>query len=89
MLQTYKARLHGAQIEWLGEIPQDLYDGQDVHITLLEEHTRLAQKDETQGQQMARILKELASLNITASIQDPAAWQREIRAEKPLADRDD
>lgn len=88
MLQTYKARLHGTHIEWLGEIPSDLHDGQDVHITLLDENPILAQKPPSKGQQMASILKELATLNTACSIEDPVAWQREIRADKPLADRE-
>jgi cytolysin (calcineurin-like family phosphatase) len=87
MLQTYKARLHGTQVEWLGEIPSELHDGQDVHITLLEENS-LAQPTPSKGQQMAAILKELALLNTTASIDDPVAWQRETRTDKPL-DRDE
>jgi hypothetical protein len=89
MLQTYKARLHGTHIEWLGEIPSDLHDGQDVHITLLEEDSAVVQKaPSSQGQQMAILLKELAALNI-ASIEDPMAWQRDLRTDKPLADRDE
>jgi hypothetical protein len=88
MLQTYKARLHGTQIEWLGEMPSELHDGQDVHITLLDENPTLAQKPLSKGQQMASILKELATLNTACSIEDPMEWQREIRADKPLADRE-
>lgn len=38
---------------------------------------------------MANILKELASLHTVSSIEDPMSWQREIRADKPLADRDE
>lgn len=89
MLQTYKARLHGSQIEWLGEIPSELHDGQDVHITLLEESPTLTQKTYSKGQLMANILKELASLHTVSSIEDPMSWQREIREDKPLADRED
>jgi hypothetical protein len=37
---------------------------------------------------MAILLKELAALNI-ASIEDPMAWQRDLRTDKPLADRDE
>lgn len=88
MLQTYKARLHGTQIEWLGEMPSELHDGQDVHITLLDENPRLAHKPLSRGEQMASILKELATLNTDCSIEDPVTWQREIRADKPLADRE-
>lgn len=88
MLQTYKARLYGTQIEWLGEIPNDLHDGQDVHITLLEEDSAVVQNALSQGQQMAILLKELAALNI-ASIEDPMTWQRDLRTDKPLADRDE
>ena len=89
MLQTYKARLHGTQIEWLGEIPSELHDGQNVHITLVEESSTLMQQTDSKGKKMAHILKELASLNTVSSIEDPMSWQREIRADKSLADRED
>lgn len=85
MLQTYKARLHGSHIEWLGEIPVHLQDGQDVHITVLDHNP--ADAPLSQGQQMATVLEQLAGQNIS-SIPAPDTWQQEIRADKPLPGRE-
>lgn len=42
----------------------------------------------SQGPQMAAILQRMADRNALSQIDDPAAWQREIRHDRPLADRD-
>lgn len=41
------------------------------------------------GEAIARIGERMAARNALASIKDPAAWQREIRKDRPLPGRDD
>jgi hypothetical protein len=85
MLRTYKAILHENQVEWL-EQPPEKSDTVQVYITVLEEPVpeRLPQR----GRLMAEALAELARRGTFAEIADPVAWQRELRSERVLPDRE-
>jgi hypothetical protein len=85
MLRTYKAILHDNQVEWL-EQPPEKTDAVEVYITVLEEPAPepLPQR----GRVMAEVLAELASRGTFAEITDPVAWQRELRSERALPDRE-
>ena len=85
MLRTYKAILHGDQVEWL-EQPPEKSEPVQVHITVLEEPT--AEPTRERGRVMAEALAALAQRGAFAEITDPVAWQREIRAERVLPDRE-
>jgi len=54
---------------------------------VLEEPQNPAERVHT-GQQMAAILEQLANMNAFAEIADPAAWERTIRSDRVLVDRD-
>ena len=41
-----------------------------------------------QGQQMAAVLQRMADRHALSHIDDPAAWQREIRKDRPLPGRE-
>ncbi len=43
---------------------------------------------EPTGTKLARLMEEAASKNLFADIKDPAAWQREIRKDRPLPGRE-
>jgi hypothetical protein len=85
MLRTYKAILHGDQVEWLEQPPEKSRPVQ-VHITVLEEPT--AQPTRERGRVMAAALAALAQRGTFAEITDPVAWQRELRADRVLPDRE-
>lgn len=85
MLQTYKAILHGDHVEWLDKPPEKPHQVH-VHITFLEEETPESVAE--RGRVMAEILSMLASRGTFAAITDPVAWQREMRHERPLPDRE-
>lgn len=87
MLQTFKALLVGNRLEWLDEVPQQTEHPIQVHVTLLES----ASVSETRvgGQAMAEILTQLAELNALAEVTDPVAWQREVRRDRPVPNRDE
>jgi len=85
MLRTYKAILHGDQVEWLEQPPEKSRPVQ-VHITVLEEP--MAEPARERGRAMAEALAALAQRGTFAEITDPVAWQRELRAERVLPDRE-
>jgi hypothetical protein len=85
MLRTYRAILHGDQVEWL-EPPPEKSRAVQVHITVLEEPT--AEPTRERGRAMAAALAALAQRGTFAEITDPVAWQRELRAERVLPDRE-
>ena len=57
-----------------------------VYITFPEEQD--SEFSSNRGKLMAEVLAELARRGTFAEITDPVAWQRELRAERALPDRD-
>ncbi len=45
--------------------------------------------DENRGYKMAAILEELSETEAFSEVTDPSAWQKEIRRDRFLAERDD
>lgn len=45
-------------------------------------------KRENPGRRMAAVLRRMANRNALAHIADPVEWQREIREDRPLRDRE-
>jgi hypothetical protein len=85
MLRTYKAILRDNQVEWL-EQPPEKSDAVQVYITVLEESA--PEFLPKRGRMMAEALAKLARRGTFAEISDPVAWQRELRAERVLPDRE-
>ena len=105
MLQTFEARLTGNQLEWIDEIPKQIdkiYQPISVYVILREAESakesdalrkqRIVSETEDErrqrGQQMAKILQKIADTGGT-NIDDPVAWQREIRRDRPLPGREE
>jgi hypothetical protein len=82
MSRTYRAILRGDRLEWTGDAP-DPSAPLPVDVTVLD-----STPNGSRGRDMAHALEEIASRGGIASIPDPAAWQREIRQDRPLPDRD-
>jgi hypothetical protein len=89
MLRTYRAILRGNQIEWRDALPTALPTDQPiaVHITILQEVVNGGESNQP-GQHMAAVLEQLAAVNAVADIADPGAWERAVRTDRPLPDRD-
>jgi hypothetical protein len=85
MLRTYKAILHENQVEWL-EPPPEKSDTVQVYITVLEEPAPELRPQ--RGRMMAEALAELARRGTFAEITDPVAWQRELRSDRALPERE-
>ena len=89
MLATYKAILRGDRLEWSGEAPTTAVQdtGVAVYVTILDEPANTL-SDTTRGKRMAAALEQLADLKGSTDLADPAAWERGIRQDRPLPDRD-
>ncbi len=72
--------------------------GQGEEVVLTESQrpiakiTRIAESDLPEvvgrGEEMARILEQIAALNAFADVPDPVLWQREIRQDRSLPGRE-
>jgi len=89
MLNTYKAILRGNYLEWDGDAPDHLApeDAVAVYVTILDEPV-VPSAVTQQGQRMAATLEQLAAINALADLTDPVAWEREMRQDRPLPDRE-
>lgn len=84
MLPTYPAILRDGTLDWGEGGPPPLPPGDvPVHVTLL-----VPPAPATGGPAMAAALAALAAAGGPADFGDPAEWQREARAERPLTGRD-
>ena len=84
MKRAYKAVLHGDRVEWLDGAPEAEGPLQ-VYVTI----SNLPDPEDPEGQTTFEILQSLADMGAFAEIEDPVAWQREIRKDRPLPFRDD
>lgn len=84
MLRTYEGILQGDRVRWAGEEMPATDRPLRVHVTVLEEET----EKENRGQQMADALSKLAESDAFSTVDDPSAWQRDIRQDRTLPGRD-
>jgi hypothetical protein len=86
MLSTYKAVLNNNHLEWFEQIPRQLKSRTvTVYVTILDELP--LKKPELTGPNAIDFLQEIA-YNGGLGIDDPVAWQREIRQDNPLLGRE-
>ncbi|NET62251.1 MAG: hypothetical protein F6K47_40940 [Symploca sp. SIO2E6] len=86
MLKTFKAILKDNNLQWLDETPEITSNSfVKVHVTLLEEPTIIETRSD--GKKMAEALDKLSKNNAFAGV-DPQEWQREIRQDRTLPNRD-
>lgn len=52
------------------------------------ERNRFATLSEPNGVAMAKIMERMAAREALAEIEDPSAWQREVRKDRPLPGRE-
>lgn len=85
MSRTYEGVLKDDRVHWTGESPSSTRPLR-VRVTVVS-------KDESQpvdrGERMAQALAELADMDAFRDIDDPSAWQRQVRTDRPLPGRDD
>jgi hypothetical protein len=85
-MATYRATLRGNQLEWSDEPPPMLSETVSVEVLI---HTELSPVlTALRSRRMAAALERLASRGGPQGIADPVAWERDVRAERPLPDRE-
>ena len=82
MSRTYRAILRGDRLQWTDDAP-DSSAALPVDVTVVE-----MPGNGSGGKGMADALEKIAARGGIRSIPDAAAWQREIRNDRPLPDRD-
>ncbi len=89
MLVTYKAILKNNRLEWRDTVPDQLLPDQAVavHVTILDEPV-IPPTNASRGQRMAAALEKLAAALSLEGISDPVTWEREIRQDRVLPDRE-
>lgn len=88
--RTYSPILKGDRLEWLGEAPPEVDRDRaiSVDVTILRDERFSTSRTPHAGERMAAALEKLAASQAVASIEDPIAWQREVRRDRPLPSRD-
>ncbi len=90
MLNSYRAVLKGSRLEWRGDSPPEVSadHGTAVEVTVLRDERLSSSRTLNAGERMASALEKIAASGSVARIEDPVAWQREIRQDRPLPGRD-
>ena len=86
MNETYQAVLNGNLIEWQGQVPP-LHGPMRVEVTFVEDALKVPAPQQKRA--MLDALKSLAASGTFNEIEDPIAWQREIRKDRVLPDREE
>jgi hypothetical protein len=84
MPQTYDAILEGDRVRWTDDAPDDDRPLR-VRVTVLED----ASDRTEQGEKMAEALSKLAETGAFSDVEDPGAWQKEMRRDRSLPGRDE
>ena len=88
-MAAYEGVLRGNSIEWRNGAPPGLASDQPVKVYVtLAERLGSSENAPDRGQRMAAALEHLAALRPAIAIEDPMQWEREMRRERPLPNRD-
>jgi hypothetical protein len=82
-METYRAVLNGDQLTWIDR-PPDLNAPTEVRVNVPERNERAAV---SHGPAMAAALERIAKTGGISCIEDPVRWQRELREDRALPNR--
>ena len=82
--RTYKAILHSDRVEWLSGKPET---NEQMEVRVNTPIKRWKSETERKAA-LGAALEALAESGAFSDIEDPVAWQREIRKDRPLPGRD-
>ena len=71
------------------EMQQEALDFVQFLKTKLSNSALKPKESEPNGVKLAQLMEEASRKNLFSHIDDPAAWQREIRKDRPLPGRED
>ncbi len=87
--QKHRAYINGDRIRWEGGVPEPVRTSSvEVPVEVRIPEPVEEERGQTQGEVLAALFEELAELDPFRDIEDPAAWQRELREERPLPGRE-
>lgn len=87
-MRSYRALLYGNRLEWLEEAPEPQKDVPlQVDVMVMEQAN--STEVDTRGRAMAAILEKLAESGAFSAIADPAKWQRALRRDRVLPEREE
>lgn len=87
MQTSYRAILRGDRLEWSSDAP-DVAPNQAITVTVTIIDSDSTSTRSSQGARMAVVLAQLAALETRSELDDPLAWERDIRQERQLPGRD-
>lgn len=82
MSESYRAILVDGHLHWLDDVPDAIRHGTDelrVRVTVEEPGEESGQAEEN-GEELASLLEDIAERDPFRDIDDPVAWQRQLRA---------
>ena len=82
MKRVYKAVLHGDRVKWLDGAP-DCDEPIQVYVSISE----VKRADDDEITPVSQYFQALLDMGTFDEIEDPVAWQREIRKDRPLPGR--
>ncbi len=85
MRRAYKAVLRGDRVEWLDAAPET--EG-PLTVSIVVGQEDMTNSENKEGQSIVELFQALADMGTFADIEDPVAWQREQRKDRPLPGRD-
>lgn len=84
MRRAYKAILRGDRVEWLDGAPEA---ERPLRVEIMVEADSFSDPTEEEIEPVSHLFQALADMGAFAEIEDPVAWQREIRKDRPLPGR--
>ena len=88
MLQTYKAVYQDNKLIWDADVPEEILSDKKPKNVFVLFYDEKENKSEIDKENILEKLNSLANKNTKSSIDDPVAWQREIRKDKVLFGRE-
>ena len=85
MKRVYKAILHGNRVEWLDGAPES---SEPIQVYVSVPEVKRGDDPEPGQKSIVELFQALADSGAFADIEDPVAWQREQRKDRPLPGRD-
>lgn len=84
MRRAYQAILRGDRVEWLDGAPEA---ERPLRVEIMVEANSFSDPTEEEIELVSHLFQALADMGAFAEIEDPVAWQREIRKDRPLPGR--
>lgn len=83
MLGIYKAIIAGNKIRWIEQPPAEINDNSEIQVEVVIKSN--PDENMSRGEAMYQSLRKLSACGgLLSNIDDPVAWQREIRTDRKI-----